>query len=313
MHNRRAQPQAELDQGEALELPRAKTKKGWRISPMWLAPLAALVFIAWLLYRTFIESGPAVIVRFKDGKGIEAGKTPIQYRGVKIGEVNRIHLSKDQHYVEVSARLDRSAAGVARQGTLFWIVRPEVSIAGISGLQTIVSGAFIQVEPGQGLKTNNFTGLEQEPLIPTEERPGLRLVLLTTQLRSINEGTPVFYRGVQVGQTGRNSLDEDAQTVHIEVYIHPQFMPLVRENSKFWNSGGIDVSLGLFGAHASAHDIQTLVTGGISFATPDNPGQPASNGTAFRLYEKAQDEWVTWAPALRLTPDRTNGVEQINP
>jgi len=312
VHNRSRQTQPGFEVGEARELPRAKVKRGWPVSPIWLAPLAALLFIAWLLYHTFIGSGPMVTIRFQDGKGVEAGKTPVRYRSVKVGEVSTIRLSKDQRYVEVGARLDASARGLARQGSLFWVVRPEVSIAGISGLQTIVSGNFIQVEPGHGSKTNVFTGLEQAPLANTDERHGLRLILLTTHLRSINPGTPVFYRGIQVGQAGKSFLAEDAQTVNIEVYIQPQFMPLVRGNSKFWNSGGIDVQVGLFGVHASAHGVQTLVTGGISFATPNTPEPPAQNGTAFRLYDKAQEEWLAWSPFIPLGPDRTNTVSETN-
>ncbi len=293
-------------------LPRARVTRGWRFSPVWLVPLAALAFIAWLLYRTFLESGPTITVEFKEGKGIESGKTAVKYRGVKIGDVTGLDLTKDQQMVDVKIQLTGSAAGVAREGSRFWIVRPEVSVAGISGLQTIVSGDYIQVEPGHGHQTNHFVGLEQAPVVTSDASQDLKLRLLTAELRSINPGTPVFYRGVQVGQTGRAELGPEAQVVEIELFVHRPFAALVRSNSKFWNSGGINVNFGLLGAHASAHDISTLLTGGISFATPDALDGPAGDGMAFRLYDKPQPEWLTWSPAIGLPSTRTNVFESTS-
>ncbi len=293
----------------ATELPRAKVKRGWKISPVWIVPLIAAVFVGWLVYRTFIDTGPKITIRFREGKGIEKGKTPVKYRGVQIGEVSGIKLSKNHQFVEVQAELDASAGGIARKGSKFWIVHPEVSMSGIRGLKTIVSGDYIQVEPGQGPQTNMFLGLEEQPVVQLGSDKALNVVLLTAQLRSITPATPILYRGIKVGETTKNYLGPDAQTVEIHVYIYPQFKGLVRKNSKFWNAGGVNVNLGLFGADITAHSVQTLIAGALAFATPNNPEEPAPDGMVFRLYDKAQDDWLKWAPAIKLPPTRTEPTE----
>ncbi len=308
-HQRPKHEPPEQDPGT---LPKARVKRGWKISPVWIVPLLAAAFVGWLIFRTYIEAGPKITIRFKQGKGIEKGKTPVKYRGVKLGEVDGLKLSKDQQYVEVQAQLDNSAAGIARAGSKFWIVHPQVSMSGVKGLNTIVSGDYIQVEPGNGTKTNVFTGLEKAPVVTFGSAKALRLVLLTGQLRSISPGTDVLYRGIKVGETTQNELGPDAQTVQIHVYIYPQFTHLVRKNSKFWNAGGVNLNLGMFGAEMTAHSVETLITGALAFATPDKPDDPAPDGTAFRLYDKAQDTWLNWEPRIKLPPERNNILEEEN-
>lgn len=295
-------------------LPRASIKKAWPLSPVWIVPLLAAGFIGWLLYRTYIPAGHKITILFQQGKGIESGKTLVQYRGVRIGEVTGIGLSQDQHAVEVQARLDRSAVGLARADSRFWIVHPEVSLSGIRGLTTIVSGNYIQVAPGQGPGTNRFIGLEEPPISQAAAQDALSVVLLTGQLKSIKPGTPILYHGFQVGETTRNELASDAQVIRIFARIYPRYVNLVRKDSRFWNAGGIDVNLGLFGADITAQSIKTLVVGAIAFATPDSPEEPAPNETSFRLFDKAQDQWLNWAPAIKLAPlptsDASNSLSE---
>jgi paraquat-inducible protein B len=295
---------------QAARLPRAVEKRGWNMSPVWIVPLAASAFLGYLAYQWFIEKGSSVIVRFQDGKGIEVGKTMVRYRGVQIGTVTDLRLTKDLKNVEVTAQLTGSSAELAREGAQFWIVRPEVSAGSIRGLGTLVAGNYIQAEPGRGAKTNRFTGVENPPLILPGQTNGLRVNLLAAQLRSMSPGSPVFYRGIKVGQVVQNQLSSEAQTVQIEIYVQPQFANLVRKNSEFWNAGGIDAKVTLFGADISAQSLQALVTGGIAFATPNAPEKPAPNGTTFRLYDRAREEWLNWAPSIKLPPGLTNSVEE---
>jgi paraquat-inducible protein B len=294
------------DLAHSAELPEATTKKPHWFTPIWLMPLLALGLVGWLVYRDTIQSGPSITIRFKEGKGIVVSTTVLQYRGVKIGKVTSIGLSKDQQLVEVKAKLDKSAEGIAQQGSQFWIVHPEVSGAQIRGLQTIVSGEYIQVNPGRGAPQTEFMGLEDQPVLTTDEEGGLTLVLLATQLNSVENGSPVLYRGMQVGEVMKYQLGRQAQTVEIVAYIQKQFAPLVRKNSMFWNAGGVNLKLSLLhGADLSAQSLQTLVGGGIAFATPNQYEDPASNGTAFRLYDKPQDEWLNWFPSIVLSTNRS--------
>jgi len=293
-------------------LPQAKVERGWRIAPVWIIPVVAIGFVGWLVYTTWIEAGPTITVWFREGQGIQKGQTEVKYRGVQIGQVTGIKLSKDHQWVKVQAQLDNSASGVARQGSQFWIVRPEVSLSGIRGLKTIVSGNYIQVDPGQGPQTNEFVGLEQAPVIELGSEKALRVRLVTAELRAITPGTAVLYRGIQVGETTKNQLGAHAQAVDLQVYIYPQFKNLVRMNSKFWNAGGINLALGLLGVDVTAQSVKTLLAGGLAFATPDPPGEPATDGTAFRLYDKAQPEWLNWAPDIPLPSIRSRTVEEEN-
>ncbi len=273
---------------------------------MWVVPLCAAGFAGWLLYHTIVSRGAAITIRFRDGKGIEADNTPLKYRGVKIGTVTKLNLSEDEQNVEVRVQLSSSAEGIAREGARFWIVRPEVSMAGISGLQTIVSGVYVQAEPGHGVKTNDFIGLESPPVENAATAGGLKILLLASHLRSIGAGTPIFYRGVKVGETGQNHLTGDSQAVEIEAFIERPFTNLVRLNTKFWNAGGVDVKVGLLSAEATAQDLRTMIAGGVALATPNQPGAAAPNETAFRLFEKSDPEWLNWIPNLELPVARTN-------
>lgn len=296
-------------------LPKARISKTRRAWYLWLIPFGALLLCVWFIYRDYIATGPLVTIYFKDASGLEENNTQINYLGSMVGQVKRLRLARDNKSVEVKARLTGSASQLARAGSVFWIVRPEVKVGAISGLRTIISGEYIGVLPGNGLPTNQFVGAEKEPV--PEQPNALRITLLAPELGSLQEQSPVFYRGVQVGEILGFQLGGDAQEVRIHVRVHPEFAPLVRANSKFWNAGGLNFSFGLFrGAEISAESAKTLLSGGIAFGTPTEPEKPVTNGTLFRLYDKPEDAWKNWAPLIKLNlPGQapTNGLpSQLN-
>jgi paraquat-inducible protein B len=285
-------------------LPQAKLKRRpWTFPVLWVVPLAAAVVAGYLVYHRVQQSGPTITIRFKDGMGLRTGQTPVKYRGVTVGEVAGIELSKDQQYVLVEARLQRSAAALARSGAAFWIVRPEVGLGNITGLGTIVSGPYIGVLPGVGAPESKFEGLESSPV--ALDRKGLKIVLLAAKLGALKPGSPVYYRGVEVGAVQTCQLSTNANTVDIRVFIEQRYTNLVRTGSKFWNVSGVDIKVGLFrGAEVSVESLRSIVAGGIAFATPTDPKeqQPAVDGMAFRLFDDAKKEWLEWAPELLLPP-----------
>ena len=181
---------------------------------------------------------------------------------------------------------------------MFWIVRPEIKLGSVSGLRTIVLGNYVTVQPGQGAQTNTFVGVEHEPIEPVKS---LAIELHSAKLDSLQAQSPIFYRGIQVGEVLDCRLSEDAREVVIHARIDQEYAPLVRMNSKFWNAGGISFHLGLFsGAKISAESAQTLVSGGIAFATPPEPQGAVTNGAVFVLNEKPDDAWTKWSPAIPL-------------
>lgn len=284
--------------GPALDLPKAEITAGRGISVVWLVPLAAAAVAGWLVYKNVIQA-PAVTIVFSDGKGLQAGQTAIRYRGVRVGDVRAVELTEDQQYVEVKARLDKSAAGLAREGSLFWIVRPEISGGMVRGLETIIPGPYIQAVPGSGRKTNRFVGLADAPRIKPETG-GLEIVLRASGLGSLAPGSPVSYRGVEVGVVGDYALSEEARAVNIQVHIEPRYAPLVREGTRFWTVGGLDLDFSLFGAKLEAPTLKSLAIGGVALATPDPPGPAASKGAVFPLHDKPKDDWLQWAPKISL-------------
>jgi paraquat-inducible protein B len=256
----------------------------------------------WLGFAPTNRAGSRISIHFKNGDGLLSGQSEVQYLGVKVGEVREVTLAEQQQGVTVIADLGSSAANLAREGSLFWVVRPQISAGSVRGLQTIGSGDFIQVQPGNGKPAFEFAGSEEPPPIPVSE-PGLVVVLVAEKLGAVQTGSPVFYRGIKAGKVIASELGPESQVVNIRAWIDPHYVPLVRRNSKFWNAGGINVDIGLFGADIQAKSFKTLISGGIAFATPDAMEEPAPGGTPFRLYDKPEDQWLGWAPAIQLPPE----------
>jgi paraquat-inducible protein B len=279
-------------------LPKAQVGKSHLNWLLWLIPVAAALVCAWFLAQDFIFAGPTITIYFENADGLQEQNSLVEYRGVKVGEVGTLKLSNDRQRVAVKAQLDASAANLARQGSVFWIVRPQVKLGALSGLQTIVSGNYITVEPGNGLRTNQFIGVETAPIKPVQ---ALDIQLHAPKLGSLQPLSPVFYKEIQVGEVLDCRLGDDAREVVIHARIREEYAPLVRMNSKFWNAGGINIHIGLFsGANISAESAETLISGGIEFATPPDFQNTATNGTVFSLNEKSEDEWEKWSPAISL-------------
>ena len=299
----------------ASRLPSATIKQGRLTWTLWLIPLGALALCVWFAYRDFISAGPLITIYFQDAEGLENQNTPVLYRGANVGEVKSITLMPDTRSVKVTARLTGSAKNLARMGSIFWIVRPEVKVGSISGLRTIISGDYIAVQPGAGAPTNIFTAAEKQP-IPDEPK-ALSLVFTSPALGSLQEGSPIFYRGVQVGEVIFFQLGKDSREVEVHGRIWQQYTPLVRVNTKFWNAGGLDMHLGLFkGFQLTAESPKTIISGGIEFATPQDIQAQATNGATYALNEKPDDKWKAWAPIVDLhlpreASETTNGNETL--
>jgi paraquat-inducible protein B len=287
-----------------------KSRLAWML---WLIPVGAVAICAWFFYRDYVSSGPLITIYFDNAEGLESQGTQLNYRGAQVGVIKSVDLSRDTQKVKVTARLAGSARALARAGSVFWIVRPEVRIGAITGLRTIISGDYVTVQPGAGPFTNVFQGADKAPL--SEEPHALQIVFLTSELGSLQDHTPIFYRGVQVGQVDFYQLTPDARQVSIHARITPPYAPLVRVNSKFWNAGGIDFHFGLFkGAQISAESPKTVISGGIAFATPPDFQAPATNGAVFVINEKPDEKWKTWAPIIDLhLPAEADGSNTLTP
>lgn len=287
------------------KLPSAKIeRRKWSFPFVWVVPIVAAVVAGFLVYQRMHEFGPAISIQFKNAGGMRPGQTQVEYRGVSIGEVTAVELSTNNAYAVVKVKLRRSAQGVARKRSMFWIVRPEVGVGTIAGLGTIVKGPHIEVFPGSDAAATGFIGLENAPAVL--ENNGLNIFLAAPKRGSLNAGSPVYYRGIQVGAVQDLQLSTNAAAVDIRVFIRERYTNLVHDSSKFWNASGFDVKVGLFkGAEINIESLRSLVAGGISFATPDDPkGGVSQDGTVFVLHEEPKKEWLEWNPSISVPAEK---------
>ncbi len=281
------------------ELPKARVRRRSRwLHAMWIVPIVAAAVAGWLVWDRLRTMGPEITIEFRDGGGLRAGQTPIKYRGVQIGEVTGVDLSADHSRVLVRARLERTAASLAREGAVFWVVRPQVGWEQVTGLSTVISGPEIQVIEGKGAAARRFVGLDRAPVGLGE--PGLTLVLKAEHPVSLRPNSPVYYRGVPVGLVQQIDLSPDARSADVRVLVYQRYAHLVRTGSAFWNVSGVKLNAGLFkGLHFDLESLRTLVAGGVEFASP--PGAPpAKPGARFFLYKRPEPTWLAWAPRIRL-------------
>lgn len=266
------------------------------ISPVWIVPLVAALAAGWIAWSTYANQGQLVTIEFQSAQGVEAGKTKIRYKDIDVGTVESIDLSDDLRHIILSARMSKNSAPFLTDKAQFWVVRPQISAAGISGLGTLVSGSYIEVDtPGGGERKLAFTGLEEPPAIRSDV-PGTSFQLRSADQGSVPRGAPVYFKGVPVGQVASSELDDKSREVLTRVFINAPHDQLVRANSHFWNVGGLRLnSGGAGGLSFEVPPLQAMIVGGIEFDSPQNlnDAAQASDGEEFRLYSSqnaAQDD-----------------------
>lgn len=255
-------------------------------SLVWLIPILTALIGGWLIVHSLTDRGPLVTITFRTADGIEVEKTRIKYKSLDIGLVEGVRFSKDFSRVEVRARLGKEAAHFLRRDTRFWVVRPTLSARGISGLGTLLSGAYIEIEPGQGAPQSLFVGLESPPVVNADEA-GKQITLMTRRLGSIDRGSLVHYQGIVAGEVLGYEMANDYRSVLIHAFVKPPFDRLVRSNTRFWSASGIDLSMGPDGMRVKTESLQALLFGGIAFDTPDpqDAGAEDITGLVFTLHD----------------------------
>lgn len=269
------------------DLPVAVTRPSSTWSAIWVLPLIALMIGIWLAWQAYAERGVPVKLHFESGEGIEVGKTQVIFKGMSIGTVRDLALDTEgPGGVVATLQMNRDAETYLRETTRFWLVRPSISLAGITGLETLVSGNYIAISPGDGEAMREFTALGEEPPL-SDRSPGLHLTLKADRLGSLNRGSPVFYKQIQVGQVKNYLLAEDQRTVEVKIFIEPAYASLVRKHTRFWNASGVTVDAGLSGLKIRTESLASIVAGGIAFATPEHrkDSPPTDPVFPFRLYE----------------------------
>ena len=255
-------------------------------SVVWLIPLITAIVGGWLIVKTLSEQGPLVTITFKTADGIEVGRTKVKYKNVEIGVVEGIQFSENFSNVVLTVQFNKGTESFFRRNTRFWVVKPQLSFRGASGLSTLISGAYVEIEPGRGSRQSHFTGLEEQPVV-TSDDVGKKIVLIAEKLRSIDTGSPIYYRGLQAGEVLGHELGNDNRSVYIHAFIKDPYDQLIRGNTRFWNVSGLDVSITADGLNVRYESVASMIYGGIAFDTPDTQEQAGDNveSLIFTLYD----------------------------
>lgn len=264
-------------------------------SLVWIVPLIALMIAVGLVYRHFESLGPLITISFATAEGIEAGRTPIKRLNVQIGLVENIELDESLGRVIVSARMTENAASYLNAQTRFWVVRPRVGLGGISGLNTLLSGSYIEMDSVRGGDSKDrFVGLEEPPLTP-EGAPGIRLTLHAEEGGSVSSGSPVYYRQIKVGRVESRRLSDDGKRVELAVFIDAPYHKLINSNTRFWNASGFDLKLTPDGIELRTETLEAILFGGVAFSNPprlyeSNPVEPGASFVLFSDEEQAESQ-----------------------
>jgi paraquat-inducible protein B len=274
---------------DASELPEPVIRSGKRqISIVWLVPVVAILIGGWLIYKAISEKGPEITITFNTAEGLEAGKTKIKCKDVEIGLVEEISLSKDLTQVIVKAQLVREAESYLSENTRFWVVRARVSASSVTGLGTVFSGAYIDIDPGApGKPARHFAGLEDPPIVKTWEK-GRHFTLVAERKGSLDIGSPVYYRQLEVGRVAAYNMAPDGSSVTFKVFIRDPYPGFVRKNTRFWNASGIDVKMDAQGIQVDTESFVSILVGGLAFDVIESFGvstEPAAiEDEPFTLY-----------------------------
>ena len=258
-----------------------------RLSLVWLVPVVAALIGGWLIYKALSEKGPEASIIFKTAEGLEAGKTKIKFKDVEVGQVTELSLTKDLSQVLVKAQFVKGAEAYLTENTRFWVVRARVAAYGVSGLGTLLSGAYIDLDPGKpGKPELTFNGLEEPPIF-TAVDPGRIFTLKADRKGSIEVGAPVYYRQITVGKVIAYHLSPEGTNIFFKVFVNAPFHQYVHQNTRFWNASGFDMKLDTQGIRIQTESFVSLMVGGIAFDIPnsyESPGETAPEETVFTLY-----------------------------
>ncbi|HIP81755.1 MAG TPA: MCE family protein [Leucothrix mucor] len=259
------------------EYPTAQISPKSRLSLIWIIPITAALIGGWLVFKYYSERGTFITITFDQASGIEAKKTPIRYKNVEIGKVRKLRLSSDLTKAKVTAEIYPEMAEHLSANTRFWVVKPRLTFQGISGLDTLLSGVYIGMDPGELLNDedkpddlqNEYSGLATPPTITTGEK-GTALTLNTNNLGSLDVGSPLYYHKINVGEVTGYRLNKENDSVDISIYVHSPYHEKIKTNSRFWNVSGLELELTAGGVTARLESLTSLLIGGIAFDTPDD-------------------------------------------
>jgi paraquat-inducible protein B len=250
-------------------VPRATTRRSRRISVIWVIPLVAVAIGGWLAWDTWSKQGPTIRISFDTGEGLQAGQSQLKYRDIVFGTVKSLELAPDHTHVVVTVATTHQAKPLLTDQTIFWVVKPRIFAGNVSGLETLLSGSYIGMMPGQagGKAQQKFVGQEDPPILQANI-PGHAFLLKAERLGSISVGSPVFFRDLSVGEVLGWDIADMAEYVTIRAFVRAPYDSYVHDETRFWNASGVSVKLAGAGVEVQMESLKALILGGIAFETP---------------------------------------------
>ena len=274
---------------------KARASKIGSWSAVWLVPLVALLIGVWLIYDYYSSRGEEIILYSQKADGLEAGKTLIKIRNVEVGKVTSISLSNDLSKVIVKARMSAGTDEFLHEDSSFWVVKPSIGVRGVSGLDTIMSGQYIELYPGKSEKLTRQFDLMDQPRVLNGDEKGTSFVLFSRDKKSsVDVSTPIRFKGYEVGVITSASFSVENRMMQYGAFVYSPFDRLVTENTHFWTNSGFSMKLGSSGMQVQTDTLASIIAGGVSFGVaPDSrPGEKASPGTRFQLYASEDESKV---------------------
>ncbi|MFQ3236038.1 MAG: paraquat-inducible protein B [Paraglaciecola sp.] len=285
------------------------------ISTIWLVPFVALSIGVWMIFYQWNNQGPLINIVFENASGLEAGKTKIKMHNVDVGQVKSIALTDDLNKVLITARMSSSAVNLLLENTQFWLVTPRISLNGVSGLGTLVSGTYINMSSSRdGKKTQDFVALPAPPITPAGT-PGLHVTLNSNAEFAFKEGDPVIYKGLKVGEFESVYFNFKERVVYYNTFIEAPYHELITTNTKFWNTSGVQMELGADGVKVKSGSIETLLTNGVAFGVPEGMplGAKIDKRSYFSIHESydsaAEERYKLSAKFVVLVDDTVRGLQ----
>lgn len=243
------------------------------LSLIWVIPLTALLIGAWIAWLNWSKRGPEIQIIFQDVEGLEEGKSKVRFRSLDIGKVTSLTLTEDHQQVVATAEMKKDTERFLSQGTRFWVVKPRMELGNVSGLQTLISGSYIEMDIGNQEPDGQreFVGLEKPPSVSIDT-PGRRFSLYALKRGSVAIGSPIFFRNIKAGIITDVKLVQERQWVSFDAFIHAPFDKMVTKNTVFWEASGINVQLGPSGVEVNLESIEAMVRGGVAFDLPKGVG-----------------------------------------
>ncbi|HBJ27547.1 MAG: mammalian cell entry protein [Cobetia sp.] len=270
---------------------RARRESRRRLSPIWIVPIVALLIGAWMVWHNYASRGPLITIEMETAEGIEAGKTLIKTRNVEVGKVESVRLSDNLDKTIVTARMSKDSERMLNADSRLWVVKPRIGREGISGLNTVLSGAYIQLQPGDSRdEEDHFVALEQPP-VTTQDAKGLRIDLTSNDGSVLSDGDPVTYEGFVVGRVESSEFRPSEKEMHYTLYIDSPYHELVTSTTRFWSTSGVSLRLDSQGLQVDVGSLESVLSGGVAFGIPEDlpRGRPVVENTSFTLYSDQEE------------------------